>query len=308
MPTSPTIRSALLIRWDFRQCAPGCGGCTIDGCGSNLSGGGAPGDWCPGCLSFGPGQLLSQQNGWYASCVSYNFNCDANGNYVPPDGAYVITVPCSGTFSQIDCAAPSQAVAGSQGISIYTSLGMQYGLGLLAQYQADPMSSSGKDILQQLSQMSSSAQAFIILGYGGSVSGSGAGAVIGDLAQGPADSLLFGTRFQGNAAFLNSSDYFRVGFSQVGQDQFVFRIGGTLLEDLRVQQPPHKSLAAVMVVLNRLREFETLEDTIQPNPNPGFETEIISEITDLAGALPTGTAELRISRVPGHPESRRTVL
>ncbi len=57
-----------------------------------------------------------------------------------------------------------------------------------------------------------------------------------------------------------------------------------------------------MVVLNRLREFETLEDTIQPNPNPGFETEIISEITDLAGALPTGTAELRISRVPGHPE------
>ena len=47
----------------LQQCAPGCGGCTIDGCGSNLSGGGAPGDWCPGCLSFGPGQLLSSRTG-----------------------------------------------------------------------------------------------------------------------------------------------------------------------------------------------------------------------------------------------------
>lgn len=65
----------------------------------------------------------------------------------------------------------------------------------------------------------------------------GTGAVVGDLAQGPADSLLFGTRFQGNAALLNSADYFRIGFSQVGEGEFVFRIGGDILKDLGFSNP-----------------------------------------------------------------------
>lgn len=45
-----------------------------------------------------------------------------------------------------------------------------------------------------------------------------------------------------------------------------------------------------------------LEEPLEPNPSPGFETEIISEIKDLVATLPTGTVELRISRVPKHPE------
>ena len=79
--------------------------------------------------------------------------------------------------------------------------------------------------------MSSSAVAFIVVGYGGSVITGAGGAVAADLAAGPADSLLFGTQFQGNAALWNSGDSFRIGYSQVGQDEFVFRIGGDLIPD-----------------------------------------------------------------------------
>ncbi len=103
---------------------------------------------------------------------------------------------------------------------------MQYGLSLLARYQADPMSSFGKDTLQQLSYLSGSAQAFIIVGYGGSVLGGAGEAVAADLAAGPEGSLLFGTRFQRATPLLNSGDSLRIGYSQVGQDEFVFRIGG----------------------------------------------------------------------------------
>jgi hypothetical protein len=39
-----------------------------------------------------------------------------------------------------------------------------------------------------------------------------------------------------------------------------------------------------------------------PYPLPGFETDLISEIKCLAAQLPTGTARIQVSRVPGHPE------
>jgi hypothetical protein len=188
----------------------------------------------------GPGDPLVQGEGVYANCVAVGFNCDAYGNYVPPlvQGAYSITVPCGGTFAEIDCAAPPQAVADSQGVSILTSLGIQSGLLLLSEYQADPMSESGKAILQQLGQMSNSATAFIIAGYGSSVLGSVGGAVIGDLAQGPTDSILFGTRYQGNAALLNSNDSLRIGWSYISADDaYVFRIGGDWLENLGFENP-----------------------------------------------------------------------
>jgi hypothetical protein len=99
------------------------------------------------------------------------------------------------------------------------------------QYQADPMSSSGKDILQQLSQMSSSAQAFIIVGYGGSVLGGVGDAVAADLAAGPQHSVLFG-RFHPEAGggfpgYLNTgspfADWLRIGFGWDGS-QTGFRI------------------------------------------------------------------------------------
>ena len=71
----------------------------------------------------------------------------------------------------------------------------------------------------------------IALWYGASLLAGGGTVVVLDLAQGPADSLLFGTQFQGNAALWNSADSFRIGYSQVGEDQFVFRIGGDFLEN-----------------------------------------------------------------------------
>jgi hypothetical protein len=151
----------------------------------------------------------------------------------------VITVSCGGTFAQIACAAPPQAVAGSQPISIYTSLGMQYGLRLLAQYQANPMSSSGKDVLQQLSQMSSSAEAFIIVGYGGSVMVAAGGAVAADLAAGAEQSVLFG-RFSpisgGFKGYLNDFYWVRLGYGWNGTRN-VFRISGALLGGRHLDWP-----------------------------------------------------------------------
>lgn len=165
----------------------------------------------------------------YQNCIAFNYSCDANGRAL--SGPTTIWVYCGGTFAIINCSAPENAIAGSQSVSIYTSLGMQYGLSLLSRYQADPMSSSGKDVLQQLSQMSGSAQAFIIVGYGGSVLGGAGEAIASDLAAGPQQSVLFG-RFSwddgGFSGLLNSNDWFRIGY---GWDKgLVFRIGGKLLE------------------------------------------------------------------------------
>jgi hypothetical protein len=39
---------------------------------------------------------------------------------------------------------------------------------------------------------------------------------------------------------------------------------------------------------------------ISPNPRPGFETELIHELTGIGGDLPENTACLSISRIPGH--------
>jgi hypothetical protein len=105
---------------------------------------------------------------------------------VGPDGGSlqadtIINVFCGGTFADIECGAPAEAVAGSQSINIYTSLGMQHGLTLLAQYQRDPMSSFGKDVLQQLSQTSGAVQEFIIAGYAGSVLGAGGAVAVSSL-------------------------------------------------------------------------------------------------------------------------------
>ncbi len=218
---------------DFCDASGDCGaGTGVDGWG-NTGVNGVPWNWGPdyvGTIGSGASGLLAQQNGWYASCVSYNFQCDANGNYVPPDGAYVITVSCGGSFAQINCAAPPQAAAGSQSLSIYTSLGMQNGLSLLAQYQADPMSSSGKDILQQLSQMSGAAQKFIIMGYAGSVFGAAGGAIGADYAAGPLESNLFGryatAQGGGFPGFLNDPGYpMRLGYGWNGDiGEMVFRL------------------------------------------------------------------------------------
>jgi len=43
--------------------------------------------------------------------------------------------------------------------------------------------------------------------------------------------ILFGTRFGGNTPLLNSNDWFRIGWSQVGDDEYAFRIGGDLIPD-----------------------------------------------------------------------------
>lgn len=221
--------------------AAASGGCYPDPFGGGGSDGGSGG---PDPTLFG--NLIYDLPGYqnpgaealavYLSCVSYGFQCDADGNYKPPAGAYVITVACGGTFSVISCAPPPQALNGSSPVGIYTSLGMQYGLSLLAQYQADPMSSSGKDILQQLSQMSSSAQAFIIAGYAGSVLGGVGDAVATDLAVGPQQSVLFG-RFNtqaggGFSGYLNAgspiADWLRIGFGWndiTGQTVFRISVG-----------------------------------------------------------------------------------
>jgi RHS repeat-associated protein len=196
----------------------------------------------PQSMNNDPLQLLSQpcdEQCRYRSCLSYNFQCDANGNYVPPKSAYTITVSCGGTFSVIGCAAPSQAAAGPGSISIYTSLGMQYGLNLLAQYQADPMSSFGKDVVQQLSQMSGSARAFIIVGYAGSVISAAGGAVAADLAAGPEQSVLFGrfTRINGGfPGYLNSNSWLRIGYGWDGT-KVVFRVTGNLLGGAHLDWP-----------------------------------------------------------------------
>jgi hypothetical protein len=39
-----------------------------------------------------------------------------------------------------------------------------------------------------------------------------------------------------------------------------------------------------------------------PDPRPGFETEVLQLVAILIADLPPGTAELHVSRVPGHPE------
>jgi hypothetical protein len=48
-------------------------------------------------------------------------------------------------------------------------------------------------------------------------------------------------------------------------------------------------------------EFEKLQD-LPPNPRPGFESDIISAVKAFVARLPTGTAELTVSRVPSHAE------
>ena len=162
--------------------------------------GGVPWNFGPGyniSSTLGASGMLAQESGWYKKCVSYNFNCDKDGNYVPPDGSEVITVNCGGTFAEIDCDPPPEAVAGSQGISILTSNGMRYNLGLLAAYQGDPMSSFGKDVLRRLDAIADEAQQFIILNYAGSALGGAAGAFAGNLGL----MKVAGGSFEGNIHF-----------------------------------------------------------------------------------------------------------
>jgi len=41
---------------------------------------------------------------------------------------------------------------------------------------------------------------------------------------------------------------------------------------------------------------------IAPRPNPGFETEVLDEMHGLVSALAPGVANLRVGRIPGHPD------
>jgi len=93
------------------------------------------------------------------------------------------------------------------------------------------MSSFGKDVVQQLGEMSGAAEQFIILGSAGSAIGAAGGAVAADLAAGAEQSVLFG-RFSpidgGFSGYLNSNRWLRIGY---GWDNGpVFRIGGDVLE------------------------------------------------------------------------------
>jgi hypothetical protein len=149
-----------------------------------------------------------------------------------------ITVSCGGTFAQIDCDPPTQAVEGSQWLSIYTSLGLQHGLTLLSQYQADPMSSFGKDVLQQLGPASSAAEEFIIQGYASSViAATGVGLVEASITAGASDSTLFGTAYYGSKGVLNGGapwgSIIRIGGSYSAEDgTLYFSIHGGVAPDV----------------------------------------------------------------------------
>jgi hypothetical protein len=47
---------------------------------------------------------------------------------------------------------------------------------------------------------------------------------------------------------------------------------------------------------------DRINKSMQPYPRPGFESELIREVASLFASLPSGTASLKISRVPGHEE------
>jgi len=117
---------------------------------------------------------------------------------------------------------PAQALLGSLPISIYTSIGTQYGLSLLAQYQADAMSSSGKEALQLLSQASRSAEQFIIVGAAGSIAGAAGDAVAADLAAGASGSNLFGTAYFGSKGLLNGGTLLRVGGTCDAEEEVLY--------------------------------------------------------------------------------------
>jgi hypothetical protein len=52
----------------------------------------------------------------------------------------------------------------------------------------------------------------------------------------------------------------------------------------------------------REEQKETTALTESPYALPGFEADLIRELEILVAGLPAGTARLRISRIPGHPE------
>ncbi len=61
------------------------------------------------------------------------------------------------------------------------------------------------------------------------------------------------------------------------------------------------------VALNKMSKepvFSELSDGGPPEPRPGFEADVIREMTELFAALPHGTASLRVGRVPNHPDWR----
>lgn len=54
--------------------------------------------------------------------------------------------------------------------------------------------------------------------------------------------------------------------------------------------------------MNQNADFEEPTPPEPPNPNSGFESAVVYEITRLVAQLPTDVAQLTFKRVPGHPE------
>ena len=50
------------------------------------------------------------------------------------------------------------------------------------------------------------------------------------------------------------------------------------------------------------RNNSQAESSVVPCPSPGYQTEIVHEMTRLVSSLPPGVASLKVSRVPDHPE------
>jgi RHS repeat-associated protein len=80
---------------------------------------------------------------------------------------------------------------------------------------------------------------FVAVVYGGSLAAGAGGYGVYDIAQ-IEEGALFGTRFGGNTPLFNSSDFLRVGWSYQGAEDYVFRIGGDLLENF--MDNPHINL------------------------------------------------------------------
>lgn len=55
-------------------------------------------------------------------------------------------------------------------------------------------------------------------------------------------------------------------------------------------------------MMQNTEEHSVTDGEMAPNPRSGFATEVIQELNILVDELPPGTATLRVSRVPQHPE------
>jgi len=168
--------------------------------------------------------IIGQALGRYQAQVDQGFSNLLNQEYGCPVGAdckadVTIDVPCSGDVAAGDyeCQFPE---------SPFT-----YGGTFYAGWYA---SAATLRLTGQLGGFVTTPQ-FVAVFYAVPALGAAAGD-IGLVEEGN----LFGTRFAGNMPLLNSSNVLRVGWSYVGNGQYVFRIGGSLLGTFL--QNPHINL------------------------------------------------------------------